>query len=171
MRAACRVSYRRGERILTLIAKRRKARCVMGRKLFRLRSLIVVAAVAAMAAPAGHASSGIGKPGSPTPVLTRRQCEALPAVWRTRNTPCLQGELGVGASAVETTATQVRPARPLPLESLRLAQRIAPIFAASPVADSFDWLDAGIGGSVGIAALLLALAGAGLVRSRRLAHS
>lgn len=144
----------------------------MGRKLFRLRSLVVAVAVAAIAAPAGHAASGIGKPVSQAPVLTPAQCAALPAVVRARNVrACLQRDPGVGASAVETTATQVRPARPLPLESLGLAQRTAPAHVASPVGNRFDWLDAGIGASAGIAALLVALAGAGVVRSRRLAHS
>ena len=170
--------------IVALVTKRRKGRCVMGRKLFGFRSLLAAVAVAAIAAPAGHAASGIGNPasaalrtaGESRPALTPEQCAALPAVLRTRIGRtrigvCLQGEPGVGASAVETTATQVRPARPLPLESLSLAQRTAPADAASPVGDSFDWLDAGIGGSVGIAALLLVLAGAGLARSRRLAHS
>jgi len=164
--------------IVTLVTKRRKGRCVMGRKLFRSRSLIAVALVAALAAPAGHAASGIGNPasaaqttGESRPALTPEQCAALPAVLRTQTRACLQGEPGVGASAVETTANQLRPARPLLFGGLSLAPRTAPAHAASPLADSFDWLDAGIGGSVGIAAFVLVLAAAGVVRSRRLAHS
>ena len=205
----------------------------MVRKLFRLRSLVVAVAVAAIVAPAGHTMIGkplssdlptadesgqaltpaecaalpdvqrmqisaclpgapgvgvstagttrtaarVGEPVSPAlatagesrPALTPEQCAAL--FLRTRTAACLQGEPGVGTSAVETTATQVRPARPLPLESLSLAQRTAAARPAPPVADGFDWLAAGIGGSVGMAALVLALAGAGVVRSRGLAHS
>jgi hypothetical protein len=140
---------------------------VMGRKLFRLRSLVAVAAVAAIAVPAGHAASGIGKPASPGRALTPAQCAAMPPAWRTHAGACLPGEPGIGVSAVETAATQARPGRPLPT----VAQRTVPTNPAPPVGDSFNWLDAGIGGSVGIAALLLTLAGAGVVRSRRLAHS
>ena len=140
---------------------------MMGRKLFRLRSLIAVAAVAAIAAPAGHAASGIGKPASPGPALTPARCAAMPPAWRIHAGACLPGESGIGVSAVETAATQVRPGRPLPT----VAQRTVPASLAPPVGDSFDWLDAGLGAGVAIAALLLALAGAGVVRSRRLAHS
>ena len=46
-----------------------------------------------------------------------------------------------------------------------------PNTSAVSAANGFDWLDAGIGAGVGIAMLLLALTGVGVVRSRRLAHS
>jgi hypothetical protein len=122
MRAARGASYCRCERIVTLVPQ--AERRVMGRKLFRLRLLVVALVIAAIAAPAGHAASTIGKPVSsalPTAdetgqALTPLECAVLPDVQRMQIRACFPGTPGVGVSTAETTITQARPGRPLASE-------------------------------------------------------
>jgi hypothetical protein len=159
----------------------------MRSKLLGLRSFVAAAAVAAVAAPAVHAASGIGNPVSPaatTPgqsgsALTAGQCAALPASSRTPIGACPQ-EREAGVSVVETDRTEQgrahhRAGRPEADANALAARRVAQGTALAPpdrpVLDNFDWVDAGIGAGAGIAALLAALAGVSVARSRRLARS
>jgi hypothetical protein len=111
MRAARGASYCRCERIVTLVSQ--AERRVMGRKLFRLRLLVVAVAIAAIGAPAGHAASRIGEPVS---ALTPLECAVLPDVQRMQISACSPGTPGVGVSTAGTTFTQAQPGRPLASE-------------------------------------------------------
>lgn len=81
-------------------------------------------------------------------------------------TPSCSEDLATDASTTPAQAVGTSPARrPLPLESLHQVRGATS--AVPVVADDFDWSDAGVGAGVGIAAMLVGLAGALEARRHR----
>ena len=137
----------------------------------RTRWIATALAVGAIAAPAVQAADyhqpfGPGGGSSPGgPVYGIVTADATVTGGSSSSGGPAYGSLPLGVALEGGGQSSGGPAYGVPVVG------ISPAPATTP-ADGFDWADAGVGAGVGIAALLLAVAAAGVVRSRgRLAHS
>ena len=122
-------------------------------KTYQARILIATLAAVALAAPVAYAGeSGGHSSGGPAYGI-----------------PVTQAPGDAIHTEIAGRAGKLGPGRYLPGESLQLARALRITSPASQTG-GFDWADAGVGAGIGVAAVLLAAAGARL-RGHRFAHS